>query len=125
MLSNDFLAGYISAHGSFMNVKVRDKTYPVFQIKSSIANYPLLLKIANSLGALNCVHKYTHSKQQYSILLIRDRETILKNLIPMLDDAIEGEKKIMFDLWKQDFLKNSSTWNYRQIKGTRCIKAEN
>jgi LAGLIDADG endonuclease len=118
MLTDDFLAGYISAQGSFMNIRVRNTRYPAFQIKSSIANYGLLLKISNSLGALNCVYLYTHGKQKYSLLLIRDRNTLLEKLIPLLDPRIEGYNKEKFMLWKDELLNTSSTWNFRTIKNT-------
>jgi LAGLIDADG endonuclease len=121
MLSNDFLVGFISAQGSFMNIKVRDRRYPVFQIKSCANNYGLLLKIANSLEALNCIYTYNHGKQQYSLLLIRDRNTLLNKLIPLLDDAIQGEKQIKYLAWKKELMKNSSTWNFRTIKNTPII----
>ena len=118
MLSNDFIAGFISAQGSFMNIKVRDNCYPVFQIKSCVNNYGLLLKIANSLGALNCVYKYTHGKQQYSLLLIRDRDTLIEKLIPVLENSILGDKERKFVAWKAELMNNSSTWNFRTIKNT-------
>ncbi len=107
-----------------MNIRVRNTHYPVFQIKSSVDNYGLLLKIAKSLNAFNCVHKYKHGKQTYSILIIRDRQTILETLIPLLNDRIEGEKKTKFFVWRDEFLKNCSTWNYREIKNTKNIQID-
>jgi hypothetical protein len=118
MLTTEFLAGYISANGSFMNVNVRDKQYPVFQIKTSLSNYALLLKIAHSVGATNVVHKYTNGKQHFCILLIRNRETIINRLIPLLDGILEGNKLHEFNEWKEVILKNSSTWNTRVHKNT-------
>jgi LAGLIDADG endonuclease. len=121
MLSDDFIGGFISAQGSFMNIKVRKSHYHVFQIKSSVDNYGLLLRIANSLGALNCVYIYNHGKQQYSLLLIRDRNTLIEKLIPLLDDRIEGQNRTKFLSWKTELFSNSSTWNHRMIKGTASV----
>jgi hypothetical protein len=118
MLTTEFLAGYISANGSFMNIKVRDKRYPVFQIKCSISNYPLLLKITHSLGATNVVHKYKHNNQQYCLLLIRDRETLLNKIISILDGHLDGQKRDEFENWKKEILNNSSTWNFRVHKNS-------
>ncbi len=116
MLTNEFIAGYISAHGSFMMVKVRDRMYPVFQIKTSIDNYSLLQEIAVSLGILNVVHKYTISKQKYALMIVRDRESILNRLIPSLNNRLAGKQQQNFERWKTEINKQSSTWNYRTIK---------
>ena len=70
------------------------------------------------MSLLNIVHKYTHKKQTYSLLLIRNREAILNTIIPLLDDSIDGFNRLKFQAWKQQTLENSSTWNYRVIKST-------
>jgi len=116
MLSNDFVAGYICARGTFMNIKVRDKHYPVFQIKTGIDNFDTLLEIAVSIGALSAVHKYDHGTQKYALLLIRDRETLLNKLIPILDNRLIGSKANLYNSWKEKLFNTSSTWNFRTLK---------
>jgi len=116
MLPQEFIAGYVSAYGSFLEYKRNFNTYFAFQIKTTIANKSLLDQIAATIGIDNRVYCYMHQNQSYSLLIVRDRNTILEKIIPFLDGHLFGEKEIVFNAWKNRITANRSTWNYRNIK---------
>lgn len=118
MLTQEFIAGYVSAVGSFLEYKRNFNTYFAFQIKSTIANKSLLDQIAATIGLNNKVYSYIRSTQSYSLLIVRDRQSLVGKIIPFLEDKLFGEKDEVFKTWKNRIIKNSSTWNYRNIKGT-------
>jgi len=118
MLTQEFIAGYVSAFGSFMEYKRNLNTYFAFQIKTTIANKSLLNQIAVSIGLDNRVYCYNRRDQSYALLIVRDRQSLLEKLIPYLDDHLFGEKEIVFNDWKNRIMANRSTWNYRNIKGS-------
>ena len=118
MLTQEFIAGFVSANGSFLEYKRGLNTYFAFQIKSTVGNHLLLYHIAVTLGLDNRVYDYTGPTQSYSLLIVRDRHSIIDKIIPFLEDRLVGEKLVIFNDWKERFMKNSSTWNYRNIKST-------
>jgi hypothetical protein len=111
MLSLEFIGGYLSAVGSFISYKRKNNKYFGFQIKSTTENTTLLEQICTTLEIPNQVYKY----KQYSLLIIRNRHFLEKNLFPMFDLYLDGEKKNEYLKWKEDFYNNSSTWNHRMI----------
>ena len=118
MLTEEFIAGYISAIGSFLEYKRGAKIYFGFQIKTTIPNRSLLNQIATSIGVDNRVYCYNNKNQSYALLIVRDRQSLLDKVIPFLDSHLFGEKETIFNNWKDRIMSNRSTWNYRNIKGT-------
>ena len=117
MLTQEFIAGYVSAFGSFIEYKRNYNTYFAFQIKTTLANKSLLDQIAASIGLDNQVYCYNNF-QSYSLLIVRDRQSLLTKVIPFFDCHLFGDKDTVFNDWKDRILANRSTWNYRNIKGT-------
>ena len=117
MLTQEFIAGYVSAFGSFIEYKRNYNTYFAFQIKTTLANKSLLDQIAASIGLDNQVYCYNNF-QSYSLLIVRDRQSLLTKVIPFFDGHLFGDKDTVFNDWKDRILANRSTWNYRNIKGT-------
>lgn len=118
MLTEEFICGYVSAIGSFIEFRQKDKTYFAFQIKTSIENESILNQIVSTLSIHNRVYKYRRTEQSYCELIVRDRHSLQNVIIPYFTGKLEGFKKLQFDDWKNRFIKNSSTWNYRNIKST-------
>lgn len=116
MLSEAFIGGFVSACGTFIEYKRSGHTYAAFQLKTPIDNANVLERIAGFLELRNRVYKYSHKSQSYALLIIRNREVIEHRLIPMFDAYLEGVKKQQYIEWKYNFYKNSSTWNFRNIK---------
>jgi LAGLIDADG endonuclease. len=116
MLTQEFIAGYVSAFGSFLEYKRGNRTYFAFQIKTTIGNKSLLDQIAATIELNNRVYCYTGKLQSYSLLIVRDRQSLLTKVIPFFDKHLFGEKEGVFNAWKDRIMKNSSTWNYRNIK---------
>ena len=118
MLSLEFIAGYISAVGSFMTVKQRGRLVPIFQLKTSIENLELLEQIGNTLEIPRRIYVYHHAKQNYALMLIRNRDTLVNKLIPILDGRIEGMKRVRYEQWKSDLSQIRGDWKYRSIQST-------
>jgi hypothetical protein len=118
MLTEEFVCGYVTALGSFIEYHQKNKTYFAFQIKTSLENELLLNQIVSTLSIHNRVYKYRRAKQSYCELIIRDRHSLQNTIIPYFSNKLEGFKKLQFEDWKNRFLKNSSVWNYRNIKST-------
>jgi hypothetical protein len=118
MLTQEFICGYISALGSFLEYKRNFNTYFAFQLKTTLSNKSLLDQITATIGLNNKVYCYTGAVQSYSLLIVRDRQSLIEKIIPLLTDHLIGEKELAFNIWKAKILANSSTWNYRNIKGT-------
>jgi hypothetical protein len=118
MLTQEFIAGYVSAFGSFLEYNRDHRKYFAFQIKSSLANKTLLDQIASTIGLDNRVYSYTNKTQSYSLLIVRDRQSLLTKVIPFFDTHLFGEKEQTFIAWKEAIIANCSTWNYRNIKST-------
>jgi|GEM_PF-3372245 len=118
MLTQEFIAGYISAFGSFLEYKRGHNTYFAFQIKTTTSNKSLLDQIAATIGLDNRVYCYLGQDQSYSLLIVRDRQSLLEKVIPFLDGHLFGEKEIIFNDWKGRIIANRSTWNYRNVKGS-------
>jgi hypothetical protein len=118
MLTQEFISGFVSALGSFLEYRRGSHTYYAFQIKSSPSNHSLLDQIATSLNLNNRVYIYNKSSPGYSLLIVRDRHSILTKIIPVLDNHLVGEKALVYEQWKNQILENCSTWNYRNIKST-------
>jgi hypothetical protein len=118
MLTQEFIAGYVSAFGSFLEYKRNHNPYFAFQIKTTIANKSLLDQIAATVGLINRVYCYDNREQSYSLLIVRDRHSLLDKVIPFLDGHLFGEKEAVYEDWKSRIYANRSTWNYRNIKGT-------
>ncbi len=91
---------------------------PVFQLKTSIENAPLLEQIVSTLEIPKKVYRYTRNNQSYALLLIRDRYTIEKKLIPILDNRLEGVKRVRYEKWKSNISELKQKWIYRNIKST-------
>jgi hypothetical protein len=118
MLTHEFIAGYVSAVGSFLEYKRNFHTYFAFQIKTTIANKSLLDQIATTIELDNRVYCYDNRDQSYALLIVRDRQSLLDKVIPFLDGHLFGDKATYFNNWKNRIIANSSMWNYRNIKGT-------
>jgi hypothetical protein len=118
MLPQEFIAGYVSALGSFLEYKRGNRTYFAFQIKTTIGNKSFLDQIAATLELNNRVYSYIGKSQSYSLLIVRDRNSLLTKVIPFLNDHLLGEKETIFNAWKERINEKRSTWNYRNIKGT-------
>jgi hypothetical protein len=118
MLSPLFIGGFLSSCGSFIEYNRGKYTYFAFQIKTVTENTSLLNQIAAYFEINNRVYNFNKQKQSYALLIIRNRQTIEKVLIPFFDQYIEGYKKQQYLDWKSRFIKNSSTWNYRNITTT-------
>jgi len=118
MLTQEFIAGYVSALGSFLEYKRGDRSYFAFQIKTTIGNRSLLNQIAATLELNNRVYCYTGPSQSYSLLIVRDRDSLLTKVIPFFDDHLFGEKEAIYTRWKERLIEKCSTWNYRNIKST-------
>jgi len=116
MLTQEFIAGYASASGSFLEYKRGFNTYFAFQIKTTISNKSLLDQIAVTLELNNRVYCYTGRSQNYALLIVRDRHSLLTKVIPFFDNHIFGEKESVFNAWKKRINEKRSTWNYRNIK---------
>jgi LAGLIDADG endonuclease len=118
MLTQEFIAGFISASGTFLKTKKNYNLSFALQIKSSIGNKSLLDQIASTLGVNNRVYIYNGKSQKYSLLIIRDRQSLMDKIIPFLDNRLFGDKNEVFNEWKKSIIKNCSTRNYRNIKNT-------
>jgi hypothetical protein len=118
MFTQDFIAGFVSASGSFLTIKKNYNTSFAFQIKSSISNKSLLDQIAATLTVDNRVYIYSGKSQKYSLLVIRDRQSLLEKIIPFFENKLFGDKEAIFSEWKTAIIKNCSTRNYRNIKTT-------
>lgn len=116
MLTLEFIAGFVSAQGSFIKYTRNGHTYPAFQIKSSVENSSLLNQIASTLNLHNKVYNYNKAGRSYSLLLVRDRDSLLKKIIPALEGRIIGARADVYNQWKNAIIANSSTWKYRNIK---------
>ena len=119
MLTIEYIAGFISSQGSFISYSRSGHEYFALQIKSDFYNADLLEKIAASLGIHNRVYRYNKQSGSYSLLVIRDRDAIIKTIIPQLDGRLFGIKNIEYQEWKKLINEQSSTWNYRKIKSLR------
>ncbi len=118
--SYDFIAGLLTATGSFLWVKQKNSEVPVFQLKMQSGDHELLELIKAKLEIKEVIHNYTHQNREYSLLLIRSRRTIETVLIPIFDGRLFGQKRIQFDLWKKKYYEKkldfvykhySSVWN--------------
>ena len=118
MLSFDFIGGYVSANGSFIEYKRNNCRYHAFQLKTTVDNTSLLNQILASLEINNRVYTYIGPKQSYSKIIIRDRNSIINKLIPALEGRIFGYKQGLYIQWKQAINNSSSMWNFRNIKTT-------
>ena len=118
MLTQEFIAGYVSALGSFIEYKRGEQTYFAFQIKTTIGNKSLLDQIAATLELDNRVYCYIGGSQSYALLIVRDRHSLLTKVIPFFDNHLFGEKEAIFNKWKGRINEIRSTWNYRNIKST-------
>jgi hypothetical protein len=118
MLTQEFIAGYVSAFGSFLEYKRGDHTYFAFQIKTTVGNKSLLDQIAATLELNNRVYCYNNGSQSYSLLIVRDRHSLLTKIIPYFDNHLFGEKEAIYNAWKERINEKRSTWNYRNIKST-------
>jgi len=116
MLPIYFVAGYISACGSFIEYTRGNHQYFAFQIKTPSDNSILLNQIASFFSLNNRVYNYKHGTQSYALLIVRDRNTLERTLIPFFNEYLVGIKKHQFLDWQGRFLNNSSTWNFRNIK---------
>jgi len=115
MLSNEFMGGFISACGTFLEYNRYGRKYFAFQIKSPLENAGLLNQIAASLQLYNHVYTFSRAKPPYSLLLIRSRHSIISNIMPFLDQYLDGAKRAVYEDWKIRFWENCSTWNYRNV----------
>ncbi len=112
--SYDFIAGFLTAVGSFMWVKQKSSEVPVFQLKTRLDDSGLIELIKSKLGIKETLHIYNHQNRQYSLLLIRSRKTIETILIPILDGRLFGPKKIQFDLWKKKYFEKKLDFLYKR-----------
>lgn len=112
--SYDFIAGFLTATGSFNWVKQKNSEVPVFQLKTKIDDLELLELIKAKLEVKEKVHTYTHQNRQYALLLIRSRKTIETVLIPILDGRLFGQKKIQFDLWQKKYFERKLDFIYKR-----------
>ncbi len=119
MLSPFFVAGYISATGTFIEYKRNNNIYFAFQIKTLPQNVSLLNQIAAYFEVINRVYNFSQTKQRYAQLIIRNRQVILKTLMPFFDEYLDGYKKTQYLQWKKRFLENCSTWNFRNITSSQ------
>ena len=101
-----------------MIVKNGTRSIPVFQIKTSVENMELLEQIRNSLEIPKKIYQYKHGDHAYALLLIRDRYTLDKKLVPILDGRIVGEKSVRYELWKSELEQLRRGWKYRNIQST-------
>ncbi len=111
--SYDFIAGVLTATGSFLWVKQKNSEVPVFQLKLQTADHALLELIKTKLGIKEQIHQYTHQNRQYSLLLIRSRRTIETILLPIFDGRLFGQKQIQFDLWKKKYFEKRLDFAYK------------
>jgi hypothetical protein len=118
MLSDQFIAGYISACGSFLEYQRSGKSYFAFQIKSTKDNVLLLQSIASTLSLNNRIYVYDKPAQSYSLLVVRNTQNIEKILFPFFDTYLNGVKRQQYLDWKEKFIKYCSTRNYRNITAT-------
>lgn len=116
MLSLDFVYGFVSGCALFSERTAHGKKQFAFQIKTTIDNHELLEQVALTLNLKNHVYDYVSDKQKYSLLLVRDRHSLINIIIPLFDNNLYGHKSIEFNVWKSNLIANCSTWNYRNIK---------
>jgi len=116
MITQEFISGYISAVGSFLQYTQNHKTSFAFQIKAIPSNISLLEQIALSMEIANRVYTYHGKTQNYALLVVRDRHSLLKNVIPFLENKLYGEKELRFNEWKKSIIENCSTWKFQNIK---------
>jgi len=116
MLSLEFVCGFVSGSGLFSERVMRNKKQFVFQIKTTIDNHELLEQIALTLNLKNHVYDYISDKQKYSLLVVRDRHSLINIIIPTFNNQLIGSKVFLFNTWRDNLLQNCSTWNYRNIK---------
>lgn len=118
MLTQEYISGYVSALGSFLEYKRNQNLYFAFQIKTTISNKSLLDQIAATMGLDNKVYLYASPTQSYALLIVRDRQSLINKIIPYLENHLFGDKEQIFNEWKNRIIKNSSTWNFRNVKST-------
>lgn len=118
MLTQEFIAGFVSANGSFLEFRKNFNISFAFQIKTTLSNASLLNQIAATLELDNRVYLYDYQKQAYALLVVRDRESLLAKIIPFFDNHLVGQKEQIFNEWRSKIVAYSSTWNYRNIKST-------
>ncbi len=112
--SYDFIAGLLSATGSFLWVKQKNSEIPVFQLKMAKNEEILLNLVKEKLGLREVTHSYTHKNHSYGLLLIRSRRTIENMLIPLIDGRLFGQKAIEFELWKKKYYEKRLEFIYKK-----------
>ena len=112
--SLDFIAGLIAAEGIFMQIKQKNQTIHVFQLKMHTVEYELLEQIKQRLGLKEKIHRYSHQNREYVLLLVRKRASIENSIIPVFTGRLFGKKKQQFDLWVTTYNENKKFFKYRQ-----------
>lgn len=101
--SLDYLAGLISANGSFFTHSRCQRTDFIFQFKLPAADRAVLEAARERLGLPESVRSYSTGPHQYSVLVVRSRRSISNILIPLLDGRLFGTKRAQFDQWRDQF----------------------
>jgi len=99
-INHDFVAGYVSAIGSFMIVNTPNGSKPVFQLKTAIENLDLLKSVAEHLKIKNKIYTYKYKKQKFILLIVRDQKT-LRSISNDLKNKLAGKKSESFLSWSK------------------------
>jgi hypothetical protein len=111
--SLDFIAGLISAEGSFLWSNQKGNEIPVFQLKIQGKEKILLDLIKMQLGLKEKVYEYRHQNRHYALLLVRKKSTIENILIPFFDERLLGTKKSQFEVWKNKYFEKKLNFIYK------------
>ncbi len=114
--SLDFIAGLISTGATFMWVKQKESTVPVFQLKTHIRQRELLELIKAKLGLKETIYEYSYSSRQYLLLLVRRRSTIENTIIPTFDGRLFGAKRTQFEAWKTKYYEKKLEFAYKHYQ---------
>lgn len=104
--TNEFVAGILSVAATFFhNSTARTENFG-FQVKLSKDNAGLLLMIRAAIPIKNNIHYFTEAGTTYALLNTRSKKTLLNNVIPFMDQYLQGPKLVGYLKWR-DLLINS------------------
>lgn len=112
--SLDYIAGLTAGCGSFMITNQGVRKVHVFQLKLQVEDKQTLEAIRTRLGLDEVVYEYNHQNRHYALLIVRSKITILKNIIPVMDERLFGTKKVQYDNWKESFYQSVLNSKYQK-----------
>lgn len=124
-LSLEFIAGLITAMGSFTRVSQgkRGQKVAIFQVQAHYNDKNVIFAIRDTLGLKEPVYEYKYQdqkkpplKRHYVKLLIRRREVIKKIIIPAFEGRLYGLKEKQFNQWKKEFSEQEKKWRYHYVE---------